>query len=99
MRNRARLNLKIDNVMSAGVDVRDRAQMREMIAKTAARFGRVDVMFNNAGINKPMNFLDVTEDNWHMIMDVNGLGCLIDIQEAARQMIAQGGGGKIVNTA
>jgi meso-butanediol dehydrogenase/(S,S)-butanediol dehydrogenase/diacetyl reductase len=46
-----------------------------------------------------MNFLDVTEENWHLIMDVNGLGCLIGMQEAARQMIAQGGGGKIVNTA
>jgi meso-butanediol dehydrogenase/(S,S)-butanediol dehydrogenase/diacetyl reductase len=46
-----------------------------------------------------MNFLDVTEDNWRFIMDVNGLGCLIGIQEAAKQMIAQGGGGKIINTA
>jgi len=54
------------------------------------------VKFNNAGVNKPMNFLDVTEDNWHFIMDVNGLGCMIGMQEAARQMIAQGGGGKIV---
>jgi NAD(P)-dependent dehydrogenase (short-subunit alcohol dehydrogenase family) len=44
-------------------------------------------------------FLDVTEDNWNFIMGVNGLGCLIGMQEAARQMIAQGGGGKIVNTA
>jgi meso-butanediol dehydrogenase/(S,S)-butanediol dehydrogenase/diacetyl reductase len=46
----------------------------------------------------------VTDENWRFIMDVNGLGCLIGIQEAARQMIAQGaadGGtaGKIINTA
>jgi meso-butanediol dehydrogenase/(S,S)-butanediol dehydrogenase/diacetyl reductase len=57
------------------------------------------VKFNNAGVNRPMNFLDVTEANWNFIMGVNGLGCLIGMQEAARQMIAQGGGGKIVNTA
>ena len=63
------------------------------------RFGRLDVKFNNAGVNKPMNFLDVTEDNWNFIMGVNGLGVLIGMQEAARQMIAQGTGGKIVNTA
>jgi meso-butanediol dehydrogenase/(S,S)-butanediol dehydrogenase/diacetyl reductase len=97
--NRSRAGIAEDAVISAGVDVRDRDQMRDMIAATVAAFGRVDVMFNNAGINKPMNFLDVTEDNWHLIMDINGLGCLIGIQEAARQMIAQGGGGKIVNTA
>lgn len=70
-----------------------------MIEKTVAEFGRLDVKFNNAGVNKPMNFLDVTEDNWNFVMGVNGLGCLIGMQEAARQMIAQGGGGKIVNTA
>ncbi|MBF9029045.1 SDR family oxidoreductase [Rhodobacterales bacterium HKCCE3408] len=98
-KNRARLNGRQGAVMSAGVDVRDRAQVRDMISKVVERFGRLDVMFNNAGVNKPMNFLDVTEDNWHFIMDINGLGCLIGIQEAARQMIAQGGGGKIVNTA
>ena len=45
-----------------------------------------------------MNFLDVTEENWDWIMRINGLGVLIGIQEAARQMIDQGGGGKIVNT-
>ncbi len=86
-------------IMSARVDVRDRAEVAAMISETVARFGQLDVMFNNAGINKPMNFLDVTEGNWHLIMNVNGLGCLIGIQEAAKQMIAQGGGGKIINTA
>jgi meso-butanediol dehydrogenase/(S,S)-butanediol dehydrogenase/diacetyl reductase len=98
-RNRARNDVPDDAVISASVDVRDRAQVREMVERTAETFGRLDVMFNNAGVNKPMNFLDVTEENWHLIMDVNGLGCLIGMQEAARQMIAQGGGGKIVNTA
>ncbi len=98
-RNRARNDVPDDAVISASVDVRDRAQVREMVERTAETFGRLDVMFNNAGVNKPMNFLDVTEENWHLIMDVNGLGCLIGMQEAARRMIAQGGGGKIVNTA
>jgi len=83
----------------AEVDVTQRNQVRAMIDKTVAEFGRLDVKFNNAGVNKPMNFLDVTEDNWNFIMGVNGLGCLIGMQEAARQMIAQGSGGKIVNTA
>ncbi len=86
-------------VTSAEVDVTNRAQVRAMIAHTVQTFGRLDVKFNNAGVNKPMNFMDVTEDNWNFIMGVNGLGCMIGMQEAARQMIAQGGGGKIINTA
>ncbi len=97
--NRSRLNNRADAVTSAAVDVSNRDAVRAMIAHTVERFGRLDVKFNNAGVNKPMNFLDVTEENWRFIMDVNGLGCLIGMQEAARQMIAQGGGGKIVNTA
>ena len=84
---------------SVEVDVTDRKQVRAMIAHTVDTFGRLDVKFNNAGVNKPMNFMDVTEDNWDFIMGVNGLGCMIGIQEAARQMITQGHGGKIINTA
>ena len=97
--NRRRLNGRGDVVTSTQVDVTDRAQVRAMIAHTVKTFGRLDVKFNNAGVNKPMNFMDVTEDNWNFIMGVNGLGCMIGMQEAARQMIAQGTGGKIINTA
>jgi meso-butanediol dehydrogenase/(S,S)-butanediol dehydrogenase/diacetyl reductase len=85
--------------MSAHVDVTDRAQVQAMIAGAVESFGKLDVMFNNAGVNKPMHFLEVTEDNWDLIMRVNGLGVLIGIQEAAKQMIKQGSGGKIINTA
>jgi meso-butanediol dehydrogenase/(S,S)-butanediol dehydrogenase/diacetyl reductase len=97
--NRARLGQAQDAVISFGVDVRDRAAGARDDRNDRRHFGRLDVMFNNAGVNKPMNFMDVTEENWSFIMDVNGLGCLIGMQEAARQMIAQGGGGKIINTA
>jgi meso-butanediol dehydrogenase/(S,S)-butanediol dehydrogenase/diacetyl reductase len=80
-------------------DVSRRDDIRAAVRTAVDTFGRLDVMFNNAGFNQPMHLLDVTEDNWHSIMDVNALGTLLGIQEAARQMIAQGGGGKIVNTA
>jgi meso-butanediol dehydrogenase/(S,S)-butanediol dehydrogenase/diacetyl reductase len=86
-------------VMSAGVDVTKREQVRLAVAMVVDQLGRLDVLFNNAGVNKPMHFLEVTEENWQYIMDVNGLGVLIGMQEAAKQMIAQGGGGKIINTA
>ena len=81
------------------VDVADRASTKRLIAATVAAFGRLDVMFNNAGISQTCPFMDVTEDDWHRIMDVNALGVLIGTQEAARQMKAQGSGGKIINTA
>lgn len=81
------------------VDVTDREAVRAMIDHTVAMFGKLDVKFNNAGVNKPMNFLDVTEENWRFINDVNGLGCLIGMQEAAKQFIRQGTFGKIINTA
>ncbi|MFD1341275.1 SDR family oxidoreductase [Litorisediminicola beolgyonensis] len=97
--NRARVSGPDEVVTSAQVDVTDREQVRAMIAHTVETFGRLDVKFNNAGVNKPMKFMDVTEQNWNFIMGVNGLGCMIGMQEAARQMIAQGGGGKIINTA
>jgi meso-butanediol dehydrogenase/(S,S)-butanediol dehydrogenase/diacetyl reductase len=85
--------------LGAPVDVADRKQVKELVARTVSEFGRLDVIFNNAGINKIQPFMETTEENWNKILRVNSLGVLICMQEAARQMIAQGGGGKIVNTA
>lgn len=78
-------------------DVSRRDQIVAAFDAFVAHAGRLDVLFNNAGFNKPMHLLDVTEDNWRSIMEVNGLGVLIGIQEGARRMIPTGGG-KIVNT-
>ena len=86
-------------VTSALVDVSEREQVQTMIAHVVEAFGKLDVKFNNAGVNKPMHFLEVTEENWDFIMRINGLGVLIGTQEAAKQMIDQGTGGKIINTA
>lgn len=82
-----------------GCDVADRASVRDAIATTVREFGSLDVLFNNAGISQTKHMLDITEDEFNRIMRVNGLGVLICIQEGARQMREQGGGGKIVNTA
>jgi len=79
------------------VNVTDRASVKAMIQATVRAFGRLDVMFNNAGISKAGQFLEATEADWARIMGINGLGVLIGMQEAAKQMIAQGGGGRIIN--
>lgn len=80
-------------------DVTKRADLRAAVEGAVKAFGSLNIMFNNAGINQPLNFMDVTEENWDLIMRVNALSVLLGTQEAARQMIAQGGGGKIINTA
>lgn len=81
------------------LDVTDRDEVRAAIEGTVAEFGRLDAWFNNAGFNEPEKFLDITEDVWDRIMRVNAFGVVLGSQEAARQFIRQGGGGKIVNTA
>lgn len=88
-----------DGAIAARIDVADRESTRSVIEKTVKAFGQLDVIFNNAGISQTCPFMEVTEQDWHRIMSVNGLGVLIGTQEAARQMKAQGTGGKIINTA
>jgi meso-butanediol dehydrogenase / (S,S)-butanediol dehydrogenase / diacetyl reductase len=85
------------NAMVLAADVSDRAQVVAALDAFVAAEGRLDVLFNNAGFNRPMHLLDVTEDNWHSIMNVNALGTLIGIQEGARRMIPNRSG-KIINT-
>jgi meso-butanediol dehydrogenase/(S,S)-butanediol dehydrogenase/diacetyl reductase len=83
---------------SVGVDVTDRSEVRAMIDKAVATFGELNVIFNNAGMNRPRDFMDVDEANFDQIVRVNTWGVIVATQEAARQMIAQGTGGKIINT-
>ncbi len=81
------------------VDVTDRAAVKQAVELCRKEFGQLRVMINNAGFNKPEPFLEATEKTWRAILDVNALGVLIGIQEAAKAMIADGVKGKIINTA
>jgi meso-butanediol dehydrogenase/(S,S)-butanediol dehydrogenase/diacetyl reductase len=85
------------SAVALSADVSKRDQVVAALDTFLEHAGQLDVLFNNAGFNKPLHLLDVTEENWHAIMDVNALGTLIGIQEGARRMIPTGGG-KIVNT-
>jgi meso-butanediol dehydrogenase/(S,S)-butanediol dehydrogenase/diacetyl reductase len=85
--------------ISAKVDVAERAEVKAMVDQTVKAFGRIDVVFNNAGFNKPVPFFEVDEANFNSILRVNTLGVFIVMQEVGKQMIAQGHGGKIINTA
>jgi meso-butanediol dehydrogenase/(S,S)-butanediol dehydrogenase/diacetyl reductase len=81
------------------VDTSDRTQVKAMVQAVAAAFGRLDVAFNNAGVGHNAPFLEVTDEQWDWMFRVNAKGVFLCIQEEARQMIEQGTGGKIVNTA
>ena len=81
------------------VDVTDRASVGAAIEACTHQFGSIKVMVNNAGFNKPEPFLEASEDTWHKIMNVNALGVMIGMQEAAKAMIAKKTNGKIINTA
>lgn len=95
-----RINTSGGKAVAVPLDVTERSQMVAAVQATVDAFGSINVMLNNAGINKPLMFLDVTEENFRKIMDVNALGVLIGMQEAAKQMIKQGtenGPYKIIN--
>src|SRR4051794_14236722 len=83
---------------AARVDVTDRDQVQAMIRATVDAFGELNVIFNNAGVNRPRGVMDVDEENFLEIVRVNTWGVIVCTQEAAKQMIAQGTGGKIINT-
>jgi NAD(P)-dependent dehydrogenase (short-subunit alcohol dehydrogenase family) len=81
------------------VDVRDAASVREAVQATLDAFGRLDVAVSNAGVypNKPV--LEMEEDEWDRVLDTNLKGTFLVTRAAARQMVAQGGGGKICTIA
>jgi meso-butanediol dehydrogenase/(S,S)-butanediol dehydrogenase/diacetyl reductase len=72
------------------LDVSSEQDATAAVAHTVAEFGSINVLVNNAGINKPLFFLDITRDNWQRIMDINAWGTLNCMQAAARQMKDQG---------
>ena len=85
--------------LAVKADVSKRGDVRHLVESVVAKFGRIDVMFNNAGFNKPLPFFEVDEDNFTSIYRVNALGVMVCMQEVGKQMIAQKTGGKIINTA
>ena len=84
---------------AVAVDVRDQAQVQEMVDAAVSHFGGLDILVNNAGVGKIIPFLETTEDDWDFMFDINCKGLLWCSQAAARQMIEQGRGGKIINLA
>lgn len=78
-------------------DVSKRADVDALVKLAADTFGRLDVIVNNAGIARSQQFLDITEEDFETVLGINLKGAFFGTQAAARQMIAQGSGGVVIN--
>jgi glucose 1-dehydrogenase len=77
-------------------DVANIADLRALVEQTVAAFGRLDIMVNNAGMETRTSVLESSEHDFDTVLAVNLKGAFFGTQLAARQMIAQGGGGRII---
>jgi 2-deoxy-D-gluconate 3-dehydrogenase len=80
-------------------DLSKTASVPTIIDSTVKSLGRIDILFNNAGIIRRADLLDFTEKDWDDVMSVNLRTVFFLSQAAARVMIRQGHGGRIINTA
>jgi len=78
-------------------DVAAEADIAGTIAAIVRRWGRIDILINNAAMSDSKNILDITKAQWDAVIAVTLTGPFLMSQQVARQMVAQGTGGKIVN--
>jgi glucose 1-dehydrogenase len=88
---------RLPKAIAFKADVSKVAEVQSMVDATAKAFGQVDVLVNNAGIEKPMPFLDIDEATWDLMLDVDLKGAFLCAQACGRLMRDSGRGGSIVN--
>lgn len=81
------------------LDVMDRGRTEAAVAHAVTTWGGVDILVNNAGVMDRAPFLEMTDDFWWGVLGINLYGTFVMSQIAARQMVKQGKGGRIVNVA
>ena len=86
-----------DQSVGVDADVSKTVDLRKLVAAAVSKFGRLDIMVNNAGIETRTSVLDTTEAQYDKVMQVNLKSAFFGTQIAASQMIKQGGGGRIIN--
>jgi glucose 1-dehydrogenase len=86
-----------DQVIGVDADVSKVADLQRLVDATVKRFGRLDVMVNNAGVETRTSVLDTTEAQYEKVLGINLRSAFFGTQLAAKQMVKQGGGGRIIN--
>ena len=86
-----------DQASGVDADVSKVADLERLVATTVEAFGRLDIMVNNAGIETRTSVLDTTEEQYQRVMDINLKSAFFGTQIAAKQMIKQGTGRRIIN--
>jgi meso-butanediol dehydrogenase / (S,S)-butanediol dehydrogenase / diacetyl reductase len=86
-------------VIGAQVDVTSEVSQEELVSRTVAELGRLDVMVANAGIIHVKPLVDLAVEDWDRMFAVNVRGVFLSFKVAAKQLIAQGGGGRLLATA
>jgi 3-oxoacyl-[acyl-carrier protein] reductase len=86
-----------DAVAAVPCDVTREADVTGLIERAVTRFGRLDVMINNAGLGGTKSILEMADDEWTRVLDVTLNGTFRCTRAALKQLVAQGGGGAIVN--
>ena len=81
------------------LDVTDQLSIDAALAQVVAKTGKIDILLNNAALFDAAETVDITRESYERLFSVNVAGTLFTMQAAARQMIAQGHGGKIINMA
>ena len=85
------------NALAVQLDVRDSKSIASLISTTVAKFGSVDILYNNAGVFDMGPILEISEASFDKVFAVNTRGLFFTLQAAAAQMVKQGRGGKIIN--
>ncbi|MGK2922503.1 MAG: SDR family NAD(P)-dependent oxidoreductase [Methyloceanibacter sp.] len=86
-----------DKCIGVDADVSKIADLQQLVDAAVSKFGHLDVMVNNAGIETRTSVLDTTEDQYDAVMNINLKSAFFGTQLAAQQMIKQGKGGRIIN--
>jgi len=86
-----------DQAIGVDADVSKVADLQKLINSAVQKFGRLDVMVNNAGVETRTSVLDTTEQQYERVLEINLKSAFFGTQLAARQMIKQGSGGRIIN--
>jgi glucose 1-dehydrogenase len=86
-----------DNAIGVDADVSHIEALQKLVDAAVAKFGRIDIMVNNAGVETRTSVLTTTEADYDKVLSINLKSAFFGTQIAAKQMIAQGGGGRIIN--